>query len=149
MDYYLAFSFFRLSRPFLLLCAPYFTVLYFTVLHCTALCCAVPIHFLHLVPPLSYDISYLLPVPVPVPYPSLVPVPPPIRACAILQGVYKRSLQGNASAENADLTLSFARETAELGTCGVLCACGVCVAELVFNVNAFMDECVKGCNVSS
>ena len=37
------------------------------------------------------------------------------RACAILQGVYKRSQQGNASAENAGLTLAFAKETAKLG----------------------------------
>jgi acyl-CoA dehydrogenase family member 10 len=37
------------------------------------------------------------------------------RSCAILQGVYKRSLQGNASATNADLALTMAKETARLG----------------------------------
>lgn len=37
------------------------------------------------------------------------------RVCAILQGVYKRSLQGNASADNANSALAFAKETAKLG----------------------------------
>ena len=50
------------------------------------------------------------------PFTSIPTLPCTLRACAILQGVYKRSLQGNASAENADLTLAFAKETAQLGT---------------------------------
>ena len=37
------------------------------------------------------------------------------RSSAILQGVYKRSIQGNASAENANAALIFAKETAALG----------------------------------
>lgn len=37
------------------------------------------------------------------------------RSCAILQGVYKRSLQGNASASNAGDALLFAKEVAALG----------------------------------
>lgn len=37
------------------------------------------------------------------------------RVCAILQGVYKRSLQGNASAANASAALTYAKETARLG----------------------------------
>jgi acyl-CoA dehydrogenase family protein 10 len=37
------------------------------------------------------------------------------RSTAILQGVYKRSLMGNASAENAKNALDFAKETAQLG----------------------------------
>jgi acyl-CoA dehydrogenase family protein 10 len=37
------------------------------------------------------------------------------RSCAILQGVYKRSLMGNASAANAGAALAFAKETAALG----------------------------------
>ena len=37
------------------------------------------------------------------------------RVCAILQGVYKRSLQGNASAANASGALALAKETAKIG----------------------------------
>lgn len=37
------------------------------------------------------------------------------RACAILQGVYKRSLMGNASAENAAIALDMAKDTARQG----------------------------------
>lgn len=37
------------------------------------------------------------------------------RICAILQGVYKRSLQGNAAAANAAAALEFAKETAKIG----------------------------------
>lgn len=37
------------------------------------------------------------------------------RTVAILQGVYKRSLAGNASAENAGAALSFAKELAKVG----------------------------------
>lgn len=37
------------------------------------------------------------------------------RVCAILQGVYKRSLQGNAAAANASAALALAKETARIG----------------------------------